>query len=87
MYLLPLTLYLIAILLVGLCIDYLNPLLPHQHIRSTSTEPRLHGITTAARSPFVIAVQAAGIAVLPGFLNAAFLFSAITAAYARTLHE
>lgn len=81
MYLLPVSLYLIGILLVGLCIDYLDPLLPHQHVPQPSTSnPRFIGITTAARSPFVIAIQAAGITVLPSFLNAAFLFSALTAA-------
>ncbi|KAK0508794.1 hypothetical protein JMJ35_009070 [Cladonia borealis] len=41
---------------------------------------RLDGMTTALRSPFVIVIQDAGVRVLPGFLNAGFLFSAITAA-------
>lgn len=60
MYLLPVSLYLIGILLVGLCVDYLDPLLPHQHVPQPSTSnPRFVGITTAARSPFVIAIQAA----------------------------
>lgn len=80
MYLQPVSLYLIGILLVGLCIDYLNPLLPHQHIPQPSTmHQRFRGIVTAYRSPFVIAIQVAGIRVLPGFLNAAFLFSALIA--------
>lgn len=81
MYLLPVSLYLIGIVLVGLCIDYLNPLLPHPHIPQPSTiNPRYYGITTAARSPFVIVIQEAGIRVLPSFLNAGFIFSAVTAA-------
>ncbi len=81
MYLLPVTLYMVGVVLVGLCVDYLDILLPHQHIPQPSTSnPRFIGITTAARSPFVIAIQAAGITVLPSFLNAAFLFSALTAA-------
>ena len=85
MYLLPVGFYLIAILLVGLCIDYLNPLLPHQHIQSESLKgPRLMGYTTAESSPFVIAIVAAGISVLPNFLNAAFLISALTAAWVRS---
>lgn len=81
MYLLPVTFYLIAILLVGLCVDYLDPLLPHQHLQPPSIiGTRLAGITTAETSPFVIAIVHAGVRVLPGFLNAAFLFSALTAA-------
>ncbi|CAF9938070.1 Cationic amino acid transporter 2 [Imshaugia aleurites] len=81
MYLLPVSLYLIGILLVGLCVDYLNPLLSHLHVPQSSTlNPRLIGITTAATSPYVIAIQAAGIKVLPSFLNAAFVLAAITAA-------
>ncbi|KAM0799181.1 amino acid permease/ SLC12A domain-containing protein [Usnea florida] len=81
MYLLPVSLYLIGILFVGLCIDYLNPLLPHMHILLRSTgDPRLFGIITAAESPYVIVIQEAGISALPSFLNAAFIFSAITAA-------
>ena len=82
MYLLPVSLYLIGILLVGLCVDYLDPKLSHPHVSQPSTlNPRLNGITTAARSPYVIAIQAAGITVLPSFLNAAFIFSATTAAF------
>lgn len=82
MYLLPVSLYLIGILLVGLCVDYLNPLLSHLHVPQPSTlNPRFIGIITAARSPYVIAIQAAGIKVLPSFLNAAFILSAITAAF------
>ena len=82
MYLLPVSLYLIGILLVGLCVDYLNPLLSHLHVPQSSTlNPRLIGITTAATSPYVIAIQAAGIKVLPSFLNAAFVLAAITAAF------
>lgn len=81
MYLLPVTFYIVAILLVGICTNYLDPMLPHQHIQPGSlVDIRFIGITTANRSPFVIAIQAAGITVLPSFLNAAFIFSALTAA-------
>ena len=80
MYLLPVSLYMVGILLVGLCVDYLNPRLSHLHVLST-LNPRLIGITTAASSPYVIAIEEAGIKVLPSFLNAAFIFSAITAAF------
>ena len=79
MYLLPVSLYLVGIFLVGLCVNYLDPRLPHPHVDYVSV-PRLDGITTAERSPFVIVIQTAGISILPGFLNAAFLFSALTAA-------
>ena len=86
MYLLPVSLYLIGILFVGLCIDYLNPLLAHMHILLRSTgDPRLFGIITAADSPYVIVIQEAGISALPSFLNAAFIFSAITAALVSRL--
>ncbi len=82
MYLLPVTFYLIAILLVGLCVDYQNPWLVHEHVRSTSSiRPRGGIYLTAESSPFVIAIVAAGIKGLPHFLNAAFLISALTAAY------
>ena len=82
MYLLPVTFYLIAIILVGLCVDYTDLLLPHQHVESMSLRgPWLKGYTTAESSPFVIAIVDAGVKVLPSFLNAAFLVSAITAAW------
>ena len=83
MYLLPVSLYLVGIFLVGLCINYLDPRLPHPHVSYRYPGPegsRLDGITTATRSPFVIVIQNAGITGLPGFLNAAFMFSALTAA-------
>lgn len=81
LYLLPVTFYLIAILLVGLCVDYLDPLLPHQHVQPRSSiSSRLDKYVTAESSPFVIAIVNAGIQVLPQFLNAAFLVSALTAA-------
>ena len=86
MYLLPVSLYLIGIIFVGLCIDYLNPLLPHMHILLRSTvDPRLFGIITAAESPYVVVIQEAGISALPSFLNAAFILSAITAALVSRL--
>ena len=81
MYLLPSIFYLISIVLLGLCIDYTNPLLPHQHMRTASFLSQ-HSVlyTTAETSPFVIAIVSAGVRTLPGFLNAGFLFSALTAA-------
>ena len=80
MYTLPVSMYLVGILLVGLCIDYLDPRLPHPHVDFYNAGERLDGITTAVRSPFVIVIEDAGIPVLPSFLNAAFIFSALTAA-------
>lgn len=79
MYLLPISFYLVAILFVGLNINYLDPRLYHSHI-SYYLHSRLKGIQTAARSPFVIAVENAGISTLPGFLDACYIFSALTAA-------
>ena len=72
MYLLPVGFYLVAITLVGLNLNYLDPRLHHPHISG--------GLLTASRSPFVIPVIDAGIRGLPGFLNACFIFSAFTAA-------
>ncbi len=80
MYLLPISLYLVAIVLVGLCINYLDPRLPHPHVEYYPLGSRLDGITTCLRSPFVIVIQTAGIPGLPSFFNAAFIFSALTAA-------
>lgn len=80
MYTLPVSLYLIGILLVGLSIDYLDPRLYHPHVDYYLPGARLDGMSTAFRSPFVIVIQNAGIRYLPGFLDASFLFSAITAA-------
>lgn len=80
MYLLPVGFYLVAILLVGVNVNYLDPRLYHPYIEYFS-ENRLRGMVTAERSPFVIAIENAGIHVLPGFLDACFLFSALTAAY------
>ncbi|KAL8738318.1 MAG: hypothetical protein Q9181_000861 [Wetmoreana brouardii] len=79
MYLLPVSFYLVAILLVGLNINYLDPRIYHSHV-TWFLESRLEGIQTAARSPFVVVVENAGIKALPGFLDACFLFSALTAA-------
>ena len=80
MYVLPVSFYLIAILLIGLCVNYLDPRLPHPHVRFYPAGSRLDGITTISRSPVGIVIDSAGIVGLPGFLNAAFLFSALTAA-------
>lgn len=80
MYLLPVSFYLVAIFLVGICINYLDPRLPHPHVNYYPEGSFLDGITTATRSPFVIVIETAGIPGLPGFLNVAFIFSALTAA-------
>ena len=80
MYTLPVSLYLVGILLVGISVNYLDPRLIHPHVDYYLPVARLDGIITASRSPFVIVIQDAGIRFLPGFLNAGFLFSAITAA-------
>lgn len=79
MYLLPVSFYLVAALVVGLNIDYLDPRIYHSHV-SYLADSRLVGIQTASRSPFVIAIENAGIRGLPGFLDACFIFSALTAA-------
>ena len=80
MYLLPVSFYLVGILLLGLCVNYLDPILVHPHIEYYPAGSRLRGITTGTRSPFIIVILTAGIHGLPGFLNAAFIFSALTAA-------
>lgn len=72
MYLLPVGFYLIAIILVGLNLNYLDPRLDHPHVSN--------GLLTAGRSPFVLPIIDAGIPGLPGFFNACFIFSALTAA-------
>lgn len=79
MYLLPISFYLVAILFVSLNVNYLDPRIYHAHV-VYDAGARLEGIQTAARSPFVIVIANAGIKALPGFLNACFLFSALTAA-------
>ena len=79
MYLLPVGAYLIAIVLVGVNVNYLDPKIYHPHV-TWFMEKRLNGIQTASRSPFVIVIENAGIRALPGFLDACFLFSALTAA-------
>ena len=80
MYMLPVSFYLIAILLLGSNINYLDPRIYHPHV-IYALKSRLEGIQTAARSPFVIAIENAGIQGLPGFLDACFLLSALTAAF------
>ena len=77
MYLVPVVFYLVGILLVGLCTTFTNEALYHPH---TDYPPTNSGLHSTIRSPFVITVVEAGIEVLPGFLNACFLFSALTAA-------
>ncbi|KAL8732602.1 MAG: hypothetical protein Q9166_002575 [cf. Caloplaca sp. 2 TL-2023] len=79
MYLLPVSFYLIAILVLGLNINYLDPRIYHSHVTYLA-DSRLEGIQTAARSPFVVVIENAGIRALPGFLDACFIFSALTAA-------
>ena len=81
MYLLPIGFYLVAILLVGLNVNYLDPRIYHSHVTwYPESKSRLEGITTAIRSPFVIAIENASIKVLPGFLDVCFLISSLTAA-------
>ncbi|KAL8868785.1 MAG: hypothetical protein Q9174_004756, partial [Haloplaca sp. 1 TL-2023] len=79
MYTLPIISYLILILLLGLNVNYLDPRIYHPHVAYLAGS-RLDGIQTAARSPFVVVIENAGIRVLPGFLDACFMFSALTAA-------
>ncbi|KAL9584770.1 MAG: hypothetical protein Q9203_004530 [Teloschistes exilis] len=79
MYLLPISFYLVAILFLGLNVNYLDPRLYHSHVGNVG-ESRLIGVQTAALSPFIIAIENAGIKALPGFLDACFIFSALTAA-------
>jgi amino acid transporter len=71
MYLVPAFLYVLGSFLVGLNVNYLDPRLYRLH--------ETQGDITGKLSPFIIAVQNAGIPFLPGFLNACFLFSAHTA--------
>jgi len=79
MYMLPVSFYIVGILLVGLNVNYFDPKIYHSHV-TYFVEARLEGIQTASRSPFVVAIENAGIKALPGFLDACFLFSALTAA-------
>lgn len=72
MYLLPVGFYLISIVLVGSNVDYKDPMFYHPY-----SPPEF---LTAKQSPFVIAITRAEIKTLPSFLNACFLFSALTAA-------
>ncbi|KAL8681430.1 MAG: hypothetical protein Q9186_002435 [Xanthomendoza sp. 1 TL-2023] len=60
MYLLPVSFYLVAALLLGLNINYLDPRIYHSHV-SYLLDARLDGIQTAARSPFVVVIENAGI--------------------------
>ncbi|KAM0470467.1 hypothetical protein ACHAP7_009531 [Fusarium lateritium] len=58
-----------------------------------STEPRLGSSSTASASPYVIAIQGAGIKVLPAIINACIMVSATSAGIGdlftsvRTLHS
>lgn len=79
MYLLPVGFYLIGIILVGVNVNYLDPRIYHPYVQYF-LDKRLKGLVTAERSPFVVAIENAGIHGLSGFLDACFLFSAITAA-------
>lgn len=79
MYLLPVSFYLVMIFFVGLNVNYFDPRIYHSHVAYLADTSR-GGIQTASRSPFVIAIENAGLRGLPGFLDACFLFSALTAA-------
>lgn len=72
-YLLTLILYFISAVLIACNVPFTNPsLLPLQ-------DPLAHDVT-GKRSPYIISISEAGIPFLPGFINAAFLFAAWTAA-------
>ena len=68
-WLITIGLYVSSVLFVSLCVPWDNSKL----LRPSSK-------FTGAVSPFVIAVEEAGIAVIPGLANAGFLFAAWTAA-------
>ncbi|KAI4155724.1 MAG: hypothetical protein L6R39_001176 [Caloplaca ligustica] len=68
-WLITIGLYVSSVLFVSLCVPWTNPKL----LRPGSK-------FTGAVSPFVIAIEEAGIAVIPGLANAGFLFAAWTAA-------
>lgn len=78
MYLLPMAFYLAGIFLVGLNVDFESKQLFHPH--TLPDELDKIDLRSTRQSPFVAVIVAAGIEVLPGFLNACFLFSALTAA-------
>lgn len=75
MYLAPLSLYVLGTFLVGFNINYADPALYHPFVTPKGT-------ATPSHSPFIITLQRSSIApkVLPQIFNAAFLFSAYTAA-------
>jgi yeast amino acid transporter len=73
MYLVPIGFYVVASLLVGLNINFMDPGLYHPWVKPTTDGPYV------SQSPFIIAVSHASINVLPQFLNACFLISAYTA--------
>lgn len=68
-WLITIGLYVSSVLFVSLCVPWTNPKLLHPGSKYTG-----------AVSPFLIAIDEAGIAVVPGLANAGFLFTAWTAA-------
>ena len=77
MFMLPIGLYIIAIFLIGLCVDFKDPMLSHPHTPNVDK----HGVPypTIAQAPIVVAARRAEISVSTGFFNGCFLFSALTA--------
>lgn len=72
-YLVTILLYLISGILIAFNVPYTDPnLLPLSNTNSK--------IVTGAHSPFIIAINGAGMPFLPGFINACFLVAAWTAA-------
>jgi len=71
MYMVPIGFYVLASILVGMNIDFRDPLLSHPF--EGGDGPKI------SHSPFVIVAENASLKVLPNFLNACFLISAYTA--------
>ncbi|KAG9230141.1 amino acid permease/ SLC12A domain-containing protein [Amylocarpus encephaloides] len=73
MYLVPLGFYVLATILLGMNINFLDPRLYHLFESNAEAGPKL------PHSPFIIVAARSSIKVLPNFLNACFLMSAYTA--------
>ncbi|KAI9807433.1 MAG: hypothetical protein M1833_000178 [Piccolia ochrophora] len=71
-WLITICLYVFSVIFVSLCVPWTNKSL------LTLSAPKMKN--TGAASPFVIALDEAGYAVLPGLTNAGFMFAAWTAA-------
>jgi amino acid transporter len=66
--------YVIAVFFLGMIVPFNSPALIFANSASSS------GVTTASASPFVVAIQLAGINVLPGFFNGCILLFVFSAA-------